>query len=445
MAKLNVFLIIIFFTVLSLLAVFNKDAVNVTIWKGVTYEGIPVIALIFVSTAVGILSMFIVATIRDAKRYVNSWQVQRHHKKEAKMQETYSKGLDAFFASRYDEAFDQFTHIIAHDQAHLNALLRLGDIALYKKDFTKAKEHYLTAKEIKPRNIEVLLSLEKVFAAQHKWQDAIKYLDDVLEIDDENIKVLNKKKSIYEKNNKWEEVLDVQHKILKCKLPPEVEKTENEKLLGYKYELGRFYLEAGPVDKAIKMLRGVVKQDQSFIAAYFALADAYEKEGNSKEVREVLMKGYEVTSSLVILARLEDHFIAEGEPGTIIELYQKAVQKDRKDSRLQFFLAKLYLRLEMIDHAMDTVNLIDMTSFNFPDMHVLLGSIYERRSENKKALEEFKKALNTDNPAVVPFCCSNCDFISREWSDRCPECKEWNTFLLDINEVCKIQKRQISS
>lgn len=444
MAKLNIFFVVLFLTALSLLAFFNKDSVSVTVWKGITFEDVPVIALIFVSTAIGILSMFIISAVRDAKRYMGTWQVQRKEKKEAKIQDTYSKGLDAFFATRYEEASELFNRIIDNEPSHLNALLRLGDISFIKKDFARARELYLAARELSPRNIEVLRSLEKVYEAKGKWQDAIKYLDDILEIDSENIKVLKNKRGIYERTRKWEEIVDVQQKVLKCKLPQEEEKEENRRLLGYKYELGRFYLETGSTDKALKILKSIIKLDKNFIAAYFALAGAYTKDGNNKEAQEILMKGYEATSSMVFLVRLEDHFIEVGEPGAIIDLYQKAIQKDRKDPRLQFFLAKLYFRLEMIDHAMETVSSIDVTSFDYPDMHALLGSIYERRSEHEKAVTEFKKVLKTDAPIVVPFCCSNCSYISKQWSDRCPECSEWNTFILDINEVCKIQKRQSS-
>ncbi len=445
MAKLNILFVIIFLAVLSLLAFFNKDSVNITIWKGITFEEVPVIALIFISSVTGVLSMFIIAAFRDARRFLGSWQIQRQFKKEAKIQETYLKGLDAFFASRYQEARELFTRVIDYDNAHINSLLRLGDISFIENDYAKAKEFYLMCKEIRPKNIEALLSIEKVFESQEKWSDAIKYLDDILEIDDGNLKALNMKRDIYEKNRKWEEIIDVQQKVLKCKLSPEDEAKETRNLLSYKYELGRFYLETGSVEKAIKLLKSIIKSEKSFAAAYIALAGAYARDGNGEDAQDILVKGYEATSSLVFLGRLEEHFIKKGEPGNIIDLYQKAIQVDQKDLKLRFFLAKLYFRLEMIDHAQETIDSIDTTSFDFPELHTLIGCIYERRSEFEKAVKEFKQALRTDEPVVVPFCCSSCGYIAKEWSDRCPECREWNTFILDINEVCKIQKRQSSS
>lgn len=444
MAKLTFFVAIIFLVVLGLLAFFNKGSVELTVWEGTSYQ-VPVIALILISGAVGILSMFVIVAIRDVRRYVESWQVQRQQKKESKIQESYSKGLDAFFASRYKDASELFTRVVEYDPSHVNALMRLGDIFLHEKDLAKAKASYIQAKEMKPRSIEALLSLVNVSEAQQKWQEAVKYLDSILEIDDENPDILFRKRGIYERNKKWEELLEVQQKILKCKLSSEEEQRESGNLLGYKYELGRHYLEIGDMDKAVKTLKNIVKTDKDFVAAYLTLAEAYVEEGKMNDAEDILIKGFDETSSLVFLARLEDLFITIGEPGAIIDLYQKAVQKDRSDLRLQFFLAKLYYRLEMIDYALDTINSMDATAFDYPELHVLLGSVYDRRAEYEKAVHEFNKVLNADRPIVVPFCCSNCHYISKDWAGRCPECKRWNTFILDIHEVCKTQKRQNSS
>jgi tetratricopeptide (TPR) repeat protein len=179
------------------------------------------------------------------------------------------------------------------------------------------------------------------------------------------------------------------------------------------------------------------------VAAYLALADVYEKEGNEKERESILRKGFEETSAMVFLVRLEDFFINRGEPGKIIEIYQQAVQKNQKDLKLQFFMAKLYYRLEMIDFALETINAMDPATYDFPDMHALIGSVYERRSEYEKATEEFKKALNVDKPLLVPYCCSesDCTYTSDDWSGRCPQCANWNSLVLDIHEICNLQKR----
>ena len=445
MAKLTVVLVILFLALLSIFAFFNSGSVDVTIWKGITYESVPLIALVLISTSIGIFTMFIIVALRDVRRYLDSWQVQRLLKKESKIEESYSKGYEAMFAERFEEAEELFTRVIEDEPAHLNALLRLGDIYYDKGDFRKAANFYQRAKEVKPRSIETLLSLAQVCEVQDKRQDMIKYLDSLLEIDEHNPEFLYRKRDVYESNNKWEEVLEVQNKILKCKMTEEDNARENEKHVGYRFEYARHLLTTGEKEKAIKNLKAVIKTDKDFISAYLTLGDAYILDHNNKEAEATLLKGYETTTSPVLLARLEEHFISIGEPSTIIDLYQKAINKDPGDLKLQFFIAKLYYRLEMIDYASDAINAIDASAFNHPELHVLLGNVYERRSEYEKASEEFKKALNAGKPLVVPYCCSNCSYISKKWSGRCPECNDWNTLILDINEICKIQKRQSSS
>ena len=444
MAKFIVLIVMIFLAVMVVLANFNSGSVELTVWKNVTHE-ISIVALILASTGIGILMIFIIYAVRDARRYFDSWQLQRQHKKESKIQESYSKGLEALFASKYEEAKDLFTHVTESEPVHSNALLRLGDISYVERDYPWAKGFYLKAMEVKARSVEVLLSLVKVAEVQQNWQEALKYLDSILEIDEENKKILHKKREIYEINKNWEELIEVQNKLLKSKLAPEEEEEENKRLTGYKYELSLNYIETGSTDKAIKSLKAIMKSDDSFLPAYIALADAYIKEGNTSEAADLLLKGYETTQSLVILTRLEDHYISEGEPGTIIDLYQKAVQKNPNDVKLRFFLAKLYYRLEMIDHVLETVNAIDPAALDFPGLHLLLAGVYERRSENEKALDEYKNALKINKPLVVPYCCSECSYSSMDWSGRCPECDSWNSFILDINEACEILKRQSSS
>ncbi len=438
MTKVAVLLVTIFLAALGYLAILNNDPVTIKLSEQHPGITIPKIALVLLSCVIGALSTLAVVAVRDAKRYVEHLQEQRKQKKALKAQELFSKGLDAFFASRYKEASELFNRIIDEDPANVNTLLRLGDIALNTGNSLKARDFYMRAKDIRPQSIEALFSLEKAFEAEQKWQEALRYLDNILEIDEENPKALYRKKGIYEKNKNWEMLVDTQYKILKSDIPPKEKQTGHKNLLGYKYELGCYHLEKGDTDKAKKVLRSVIKLDKDFIAAYLALAEVYLKDGVEDEAENLLKKGYDVTSALVFLARLEDLFIAVGEPGRIIDLYQKTIQENPKDPTLQFLLAKLYYRLEMIDYAFETITGIDISTVDYPDLHVLLASIYERRTQYDKADEEFKKALNSKRPPLVPFCCSNCSYVSNEWTGRCPKCQLWNTLALDLSGTCKI-------
>lgn len=437
MSKVAVFLFIIFVAILGYLAILNNEPITLKLSEQSVYE-VPKIALILLASAIGALSMLLFVSVRDTRRFIENLQHQRRIKKEQKLQDSYSKGLDAFYASRYEEASELFRRIVEDDPMSVNAWLRLGDISFNRNDLVKAKDYYLKAKDIRPQSVEALFSLEKVFEAENNWRGALRYLDNILEIDEENPKAFFRKRDIFEKTKEWESLLDTQYKIMKSDIPEKNRDQEQKNLLGYKYELGRHYLEKGDIEKSIKTLKGIIKMDKHFIAAYLALAESYISNGENEEAEKLLIEGYETTSVLIFLVRLEDFFITTGEPGRIIDLYQKAVQSNPRDQKLQFFLAKLYYRLEMIDYAVETITGIDITTIDYPEVHILLGSIYEREGKYDRAADEFKKALNFKKPLLVPFCCSHCSYISKEWVGRCPVCKHWNTLNLDLSGTCKI-------
>ncbi|MBI4839183.1 MAG: DUF1049 domain-containing protein [Nitrospirae bacterium] len=438
MTKFVVFLFIVFITALGYLAILNKETVTLNLGSGHIYE-VPKVALILISSAFGALAMLVITTVRDLKQYIENWQGLRRHKKDLQIQELYSKALDAFIALRYDEASEIFNSIVEEQPEHLNALLRLGDIAFVTGDMLKAKDFYSKAKEVRPKSIEVLFSLEKVFEAEQKWQEALRYLDNIIEMDEENPMALFRKREIHERNRNWEDLLDTQYKILKSDISHKEKQTEHKNLIGYKYELGRHYLEKGDIDKAKKTLRAIIKLDKNFVAAYLALAESHLRGGDVEDAEDILMKGFETTSATVFLLRLEDLLIDTGEPGRIIDIYQDAIQKNPRDSRLQFFLSKLYYRLEMIDYAFERITAaLDTSAVDYPDLHTLLGNIYEKHMQYDRVAAEFKNALKVHKPFLVPFCCSECSNITKDWVGRCPECKSWNTLTIDLDGTCKV-------
>ena len=436
MGKLTVFFIILFLAIVGVLAFYNQGSVEIRLWKDITYE-VPIIGLIMFSTAFGIISMSIIIAIRDIRRYLESWKIQRRQKREQKIRDTYIRAIDAYYASRFEEATELFTKVLEDAPDHFEALMRLGNIHHRNRDFRSAEELYLRAKEVRPKSIEVMVSLIEIARESRKWEEALKYIDEILSIDSDNIAILKKKREIYEALGKWDEATDVQNKILKCKLTDEEEAEESRVLQCYRYESAKKLIKGGESEKGIKMLKGILKSNEEFVPAYITLADAYTKSNNTRDAESILLKGYETTSSLVILSRLEEYYISQGEPGKIIDLYQKAIQNDRNDWRLHYLLAKLYYRLEMIDYAYEKIKEIDMSSFNLPGLHALYGCILERRSEYDKALEEIKKSINIEDIIKVPYCCGNCKFTSDEYTDRCPKCGKWDTFLLDVNEICQ--------
>jgi tetratricopeptide (TPR) repeat protein len=434
MSKLMVFIFVIFLAILALFAIHNQQSTTVAIPFGTAYET-PTIALILLSIAIGALTMLFVFIVRDTKRYVSNLQYQKKQKRGAKIQELYAKGLNHLFAHRnIPEAKELFQAVLGEDPEHLNALLQLGDIALSEDDFQTARENYERARDLNPRNIEVLFSVERLMEKMGRWPNALKYIEEILEIDDKNLSALYKKRDILERLEKWDDLVFIQKTILKNEHTEKDKNRERLNLVGYKYEYGRHSLESGTLEKAKKAFRTVLRLEKDFIPATLGLAEVLLREGENEEAINLLEKNHEQTASMIVLLRLEDLLISVGEPLRLIRIYKNNILKNPQDPVIKFFLGRLYYRLEMIDDAFEIMTSIDTGSAVYPEMHQLLGNLYIKRNQIDKAVHEYKKALESNACAFsLSYRCSHCQHTSPEWSGRCAACQKWSTYQLNLS------------
>jgi lipopolysaccharide biosynthesis regulator YciM len=259
---------------------------------------------------------------------------------------------------------------------------------------------------------------------------------EIISKDPTNIAALSRLRDAYHRMSSWEDLTETQSRLLASPLGPQEMEVEHRRLVGFKYELGRSYLESGDLERAKKVFRGVIKLDKDFIPAYLGLGEVYLEERKTADALELWEKAYKMTSSILLLLRLEDLYLKQGEPGKAIEIYQQAVTWKPQDTTVKFFLGKLFYRLEMVDEAYDTLMSVDWGDQEFPDVHKLLGNIYLRRGSLGLAASEFKKAMGFRKQVIVPYACSNCDFSTTDWSGRCPNCGKWNTFGVNLEKNC---------
>ncbi len=434
---MNILLLLLFLALTvaaTLLAIFNIDPVTVQVWSGVEYE-IPKIGLMLLSFGVGAGAVLISYFLRDLRRYLQGWQNTRTQKKASHVQELYSRGVNALMANQDEYARELFLRVLEEEPGHFFSLVRLGNIAAARGQHQEAIGYHKRAREADPTNLEGLFALEADFEATHKIEEAQGILDDILRKDDNNLSALLRKRNIYEKLERWEEVGEIQKRILKAVKDDGRKEEEQQNAAGFKYEHGRALLEAGNFDKANAMFKAVLKLNKEFMPAYLGMAEVQARQNDVKGAVKILEDAYEASRSLIPLIRLEDLYLSQGDPNRAIEMYQKALADRPGEPELQFILAKLYYRLEMLDDAREQFARVDTGGLVYPDLHKLLGKIHLRREEFAEAAEEFQKtiqALQLSTGPVVPYCCSNCGTTADEWAGRCFSCGAWNTLKLDL-------------
>lgn len=418
-----------------LIVEFNQGTVTVNLTPSKVVE-LSKASFFLISLLTGASFIFLLYFMRDIRRFLRGLRVQRDQKKRAKVQELYTKGLNALLAKRNPDALAFFQKVLSLDPNHVDTLLRLGITQIREKNAQEAIRLHLKAWNLDRHNQEVMFSLAADYEETKRFDEAIKMYREILDKDHSNITALIKLRDLYHRLNQWEELSETQARLLSNPLStPELE-VEHRKMIGFRYELGRSYLESGDLEKAKKVFRGVIKLDKDFIPAYLGLGEVYLEEGKSKEAGTLWEKSYTMTSSILLLHRLEDLYLKQGEPGKAIEAYQHAVAAKAQDMTLKFFLGKLYYRLEMVDEAFDILTSVDWGDRDYPDVHKLLGNIYLRRGSLGLAASEFKKALRFRKQVIVPYVCTNCQFDTIEWAGRCPNCGKWNTFGVNLEKNC---------
>ncbi len=424
--------VVIFITALR---EFNQGMITINLLPSKSYE-ISKSNFFLWSLAVGAGIVFLLYLLRDVKRFLRGLRVQREQKKRLKVQDLYTKGLNSLLAKRNSEAIRFFQKVLAIDQNHVDTLLRMGICQLREKNPQEAILLHQKALSLDSNNQEVMFSLASDYEEAKQFDDALEMYQNILSKDSSNLTALIKMRDLYQRLNQWEYLYEAQRRLVANPLTPSEQEVEHRKLVGFKYELGRSLLESGDLERGKKIFRGVIKLDKDFIPAYLGLGEIYLDEGKVKDASELWEKAYKMTSSILLLHRLEDLYLKQGEPGRAIELYSQAVSWQPQDIRLKFFLGKLYYRLEMVDEAFDILSSVDWGDKEFPDMHKLLGNIYLRRGSLGLAASEFKKALGFKKQIIIPYVCSNCDLRTTGWSGRCPNCGKWNTFGVNLEKNC---------
>lgn len=417
-----------------LLVEFNQGMITINITPSKFYQ-LSKSSFFLMSFSAGSLLIFFLYFMRDLRRFLRGLRVQREQKKRSKIQELYTRGLNALLAKRNPEATGLFQRVLTIDPNHVDTLLRLGITQLRQKNPQDAIILHQKALSIDPANQEVMFSLAVDYEEAKRYDEAIKVYEQILEKDPSNITALIKLRDMHLRLSHWEELCETQSRLLAVPHAPAEQEIEHRKLTGYKYELGRSLLETGDLERAKKIFRGVIKLDKDFIPAYLGLGEVFLEEGKQKEASELWEKAYKVTSSILLLHRLEDLYLKQGEPGKAIELYKQVVAWKPQDSTLKFFLGKLYYRLEMIDEAFDILSSVDWGDKELPDVHKLLGNIYLRRGSLGLASSEFKKALGFRKQIIIPYVCSNCEQKGTDWVGRCPNCGKWNTFGVNLEKT----------
>ena len=389
--------------------------------------------LLLSSFFLGAMLVFVGTLTRDAGRAIQDYLKSRQRKHEESLKEELNKGMDVFLRGDLAKAKTHFIQVLKRDPTQIDLYLRLSEIALQEGHDQDALHWLGRAELIDMRNIEILLRQAGVYQRMKRFDEAIRVLNRAVGLDETNLKALRMLRQIYLDSKRWEEASRVQRSILKFTKGKQAEEEENLFYLGLKYERARDLLSRGAeqdLENALKEVKEAVRERKTFEPGFVLLGDIYLRMGRWASAGKVWGKSFTRFKSIIFVLRLEELYLSREDPSTLLHIYQRAIKHDPENWVLAFFYAKLCLRLEMLDEALEEINDISLRAKDFPALHRLRAEIYLHRKDFGRAAQEFEKTFELSGTSYLSFFCTTCERESKEWIAYCPQCHQWSTYTI---------------
>ena len=389
--------------------------------------------LMISSFVLGAMLVFIGTLARDAKRAFEGYQKSREKRREESLKEELNKGMDVFLQGNLPKAKTHFIEVLKRDPTQIDLYLRLSEIALKEGNDQDALHWLGRAELLDMKNIDILLRQAGVYQCMKRFDEAIRALNRAIGLDEGDLRALKSLRQIYLDSRRWEEAIRTQRSILKFIKGKQAEEEETLFYLGLKYERARDLLNRGGeqnLENALKEAKEIIRERKVFQPGFVLLGDIYLQKGRWATAGNVWGKSFTRFKSIVFILRLEELYLSREDPSTLLRIYQRVLKHDPENWVLAFFYAKLCLRLEMLDEALEEINEISLRVKDFPALHRLLAEIYLHKKDFSRAAQEFEKTFELSGTSYLSFFCTTCERESKEWIAYCPQCHQWSTYTI---------------
>lgn len=380
---------------------------------------------IVIAFVLGMVLSIFVGFIDEIKNAVTSWKKGKREKRKDEIRQLIEKAKSYDLKGDRDKAIEHLNRIIHRAPDVEEAYSSLADLHISTKEFDKAIEVLNLAEAHVGKKESILFKKAKIWSITKDFAKQEAGLKEVLNINESNFDALAMLRDLYITKKRWDEAYEVSKRIVKFIKTPD----ESRRLIGIRYEKVCTLFERhnpSDYDAIIKELKDIISEDKRFVPAYILLAEVYKKTDKLNEAGRVYGRGYSKTGHIIFLSKMEDLYIDRGDPGVILKIYRRILDISPKNNLIEFLYARLCLRLEMIDEAIETLNTLEAEGADFKGLHKAMAEAYIHRGQMEKAVEEFKYAFPAEH-VYIPFRCDNCQSKRVEWGDFCDNCYSWNT------------------
>ncbi|MFQ5428245.1 MAG: lipopolysaccharide assembly protein LapA domain-containing protein [Thermodesulfobacteriota bacterium] len=432
--KFVFFLAIIALASFFYLYVENSGSVTLVFTSNYSYT-LPLVLLLFLSFLAGVLLMGLDSAIFNAVRSLKAKRSRKAAKAVRDAKETYARGLEEMARRDFEGARRHIEKALLSIPGDLSMTLSLAETFMSEGHSHEAVEALETELFHNPTSIVLLTALGRTAISAGDTERAARAFEEILKTDKDNHYATEQLRDIRINEGLWSEAAALEEQLVEGHKKGWFRSsgTDYGKLPGLLYEQARAAFTEGEFDKAEDILKEALNKDETFVPSQVLFGDLYTGKYGAYEGLVVWEKAYKkAPGNAALLLRIEDYHIGQSTPDKMIELYDKELTARPDDINLKILRARFYLRVEMIERAVDELEGILAQGNDNYYSKVLLATAYMRQGREAQAAELFGKAIGIDMQHTSPsFTCSGCSTTFAKWCGRCAFCGEWNTLQMN--------------
>jgi len=352
-------------------------------------------------------------------------------RKSEKGEQLYIKGLNHLLSNETDKAIEEFIRVTHLDPDTIEAYLGLGHLYRSKGDFDRAirlHRSLLTRPGLMEKErLQILLALGADYKSAGLWGRAIEAYRQVLKVNSNKVEVYQELAGIHAEERNWEEAFRAQL---------EYEKKTGSKqkniLAHLKTEIGKEAIARGERDKAHKAFKNALSLDPSCLDAALHWGDLYLEDGKAGKAIEIWEDIVMQDSTFAHLAyrRLEKAYFDQNRYDDIAKLLEQVVEKNPKNVMALVALGEYYAKRDMVPDALRRLREALAIQPRSVEARQQLAQILVRHKMCEEMEKEYTTVVEVLYTPRERYTCGRCGLRSRELSWRCPQCRGWDTLLI---------------
>jgi len=350
----------------------------------------------------------------------------------------YLRSLNYVIDNQPDKAIAELRRAVQLNSDTVEVYLNLGRLFREQGKLEKAIRIHqsIILRPSLPREFRILslMNLGADYKKAGLWERAVETFKEAIKIDPNNLSAHIGLEKLYEEEKNWEESYMIQQKILK------LSKSSDKSALAFiQVKMGEEYLQKGDSKQALRRFQTAIHLDDTCTPAYLYCGDIYLEKEKLDKAQEVWEKMINLGLRFSFLGYIRLEKLAEKlQNDALLEGICSSVLRERPyDVRTRIAFANYYHKTNQFAKAMEQVDAILRFKPHLAEIHKYIINLILEDDKKEKKLGKYRSLLMGINIPNAKYTCGKCGYASNEIMWHCPQCREWNTFLDNLNEIEK--------